>query len=84
MISVCGEESFGTGSFHIREKDGLWAVLCWLSILADKNQGSEKLISVEEIVKNHWKEFGRNYYQRYDYENLENADADKVFKQIES
>jgi phosphoglucomutase len=84
MISLCGEESFGTGSFHIREKDGLWAVLCWLSILSDKNQGSEKIISVEDIVKNHWKEFGRNYYQRYDYENLENADADKVFKQIES
>ena len=62
MISLCGEESFGTGSFHIREKDGLWSVLCWLSILAEKNRGSEKIISVEEIVQAHWKEYGRNYY----------------------
>ncbi len=83
-ISLCGEESFGTGSFHIREKDGLWAILCWLSILADKNRDSEKLVSVEDIVTAHWNEFGRNYYQRYDYENLETADADKVFKQLES
>lgn len=80
MISLCGEESFGTGSFHVREKDGLWAVLCWLSILADKNKGKEKLVSVADIVKAHWNEYGRNYYQRYDYENLETADADKVFK----
>ena len=85
MISLCGEESFGTGSFHIREKDGLWAVLCWLSILADKNSDSTKpLISVEQIVRDHWAEYGRNYYQRYDYENLETADADKVFKQLDS
>jgi phosphoglucomutase len=62
MIAICGEESFGTGSFHIREKDGLWAVLCWLSILAEKNKGKEKLISVEEIVVAHWKEYGRNFY----------------------
>ena len=85
MISICGEESFGTGSFHIREKDGLWAVLCWLSILADKNKGNTgKLISVQDIVTDHWKEYGRNYYQRYDYENLETPDADKVFKQLDS
>jgi phosphoglucomutase len=83
-ISLCGEESFGTGSFHIREKDGLWAVLCWLSILADKNKGSEKLISIEDIVKAHWAEYGRNYYQRYDYENLDTPDADKVFKQLDA
>lgn len=61
-ISLCGEESFGTGSFHIREKDGVWAVLCWLSILADKNKDSEKLVSVEDIVKAHWQEYGRNFY----------------------
>ncbi len=85
IISICGEESFGTGSFHIREKDGLWAVLCWLSILADKNKDNTgKLISVQDIVTDHWKEYGRNYYQRYDYENLETADADKVFKQLDS
>lgn len=81
-ISLCGEESFGTGSFHIREKDGLWAVLCWLSILADKNKDTQvgHLISIQDIVTAHWKEFGRNYYSRYDYENLETPDADKVFK----
>ena len=85
MISLCGEESFGTGSFHIREKDGLWAVLCWLSILADKNRGNTgKLITVEDIVRGHWAEYGRNYYQRYDYEGLETADADKIFQLLES
>ena len=86
LITLCGEESFGTGSYHIREKDGLWAVLCWLSILADRNKETAvgSLVTVEDIVRGHWKEFGRNYYQRYDYENLETADADKVFKQIEA
>ena len=84
-IHICGEESFGTGSSHVREKDGLWAVLCWLQILAVKNLDlSKPLVTVEEIVKNHWKEYGRNYYRRYDYENLESADADKVFERIES
>jgi phosphoglucomutase len=84
LITLCGEESFGTGSLHIREKDGLWAVLCWLSILADRNQPGGKLVSVEEVVRGHWAEYGRNYYQRYDYENLETAQADKVFKHLES
>jgi phosphoglucomutase len=80
LISICGEESFGTGSFHIREKDGLWAVLSWLSVLADRNRSnSGKLVTVEDIVRGHWAEYGRNYYQRYDYENLETPDADKVF-----
>jgi len=62
MISLCGEESFGTGSFHVREKDGVWAVLCWLSILADRNRGTEKLVSIGDIVRGHWTEYGRNYY----------------------
>jgi len=84
-IHICGEESFGTGSSHVREKDGIWAVLCWLQILAVKNlDASKPLVSVADIVKGFWKEYGRNYYRRYDYENLETADADKVFKQIES
>ena len=84
-IHICGEESFGTGSSHVREKDGIWAVLCWLQILAVKNADASKpLVSVADIVKNHWKEYGRNYYRRYDYENLESEDAAKVFKQIES
>ncbi|HYN79804.1 MAG TPA: alpha-D-glucose phosphate-specific phosphoglucomutase [Lamprocystis sp. (in: g-proteobacteria)] len=61
-ITLCGEESFGTGSDHVREKDGLWAVLFWLNLLAVRQQ------SVEEIVSEHWRRFGRNYYTRHDYE----------------
>jgi len=65
MCTICGEESFGTGSNHVREKDGLWAVLCWLSILATTRK------PVEDIVGEHWQRFGRSYYQRHDYERLE-------------
>ncbi len=65
LITLCGEESFGTGSSHVREKDGLWAVLAWLSILAARRR------SVEEIVRAHWRRFGRSYYQRHDYEALD-------------
>ncbi len=68
LCTICGEESFGTGSNHVREKDGLWAVLCWLSILAAKRQ------PVAEVMREHWRRFGRSYYQRHDYEGL-NADA---------
>jgi len=75
-LSLCGEESFGTGSDHIREKDGCWAVLAWLSILAAKNSSSERLTTVEDIVRDHWKTYGRNYYSRYDYEEVD-ADAAK-------
>ncbi|TSL47702.1 Phosphoglucomutase-1 [Bagarius yarrelli] len=64
-LSLCGEENFGTGADHIREKDGLWAVLAWLSILAFRKQ------SVEEVMIDHWKTYGRNYYTRYDYEDVE-------------
>ncbi|KAG7016775.1 Phosphoglucomutase, cytoplasmic, partial [Cucurbita argyrosperma subsp. argyrosperma] len=74
MCSVCGEESFGTGSDHIREKDGIWAVLAWLSILAYKNKAnldSGKLVTVEDIVRQHWATYGRHYYTRYDYENVD-------------
>jgi phosphoglucomutase len=62
MVTMCGEESFGTGSNHIREKDGLWAILLWLNILAVRKQ------SVAEIMADHWKKFGRNYYSRHDFE----------------
>src|SRR4030095_6041838 len=65
LCTICGEESFGTGSNHVREKDGLWAVLCWLSILATLRK------PVTEIVADHWRRFGRSYYQRHDYEHLE-------------
>merc|ERR1712063_192286 len=70
---ICGEESFGTGSDHVREKDGMWAVLAWMSILAHYNpepqpSSDKPFVSVEDIVKAHWKKYGRNYYCRYDYE----------------
>ncbi len=68
MITICGEESAGTGSSHVREKDGLWAVLLWLNILACRRQ------SVAEIVRRHWSIYGRNFYSRHDYEEVE-ADA---------
>jgi phosphoglucomutase len=64
MCTLCGEESFGTGSDHVREKDGLWAVLCWLSILASNGK------PLATIVEDHWRRFGRSYYQRHDFENL--------------
>lgn len=67
-ITLCGEESFGTGSNHVREKDGLWAVLFWLNVVAARGE------SVEQIVRKHWAEYGRNYYTRYDYEGVP-ADA---------
>eukprot|EP00944_MAST-04C_sp_MAST-4C-sp1_P006215 g6215.t1 len=74
---ICGEESFGTGASHIREKDGPWAVLCWLSILAAENETREigSLKSVEDITKEHWRSFGRCYYCRYDYETVESKAA---------
>ena len=71
-ITLCGEESFGTGSDHVREKDGLWAVLFWLNLLAVKNQ------SVAEIVQAHWASFGRNYYTRHDYEGVDTGGAGRL------
>jgi phosphoglucomutase len=68
-ITLCGEESFGTGSDHVREKDGLWAVLFWLNLLAVRRQ------SVAEIVTEHWRRFGRNYYTRHDYEGIDSDAA---------
>ena len=63
-VTLCGEESFGTGSDHVREKDGLWAVLLWLNVLAERGE------TVAEVLADHWKEYGRNYYSRHDYEVL--------------
>lgn len=71
-ITLCGEESFGTGSDHVREKDGLWAVLFWLNILAGRRQ------SVAEIVREHWRTYGRNYYTRHDYEAVDSAAANAL------
>ena len=71
-VTLCGEESYGTGSDHVREKDGLWAVLFWLNILAATGQ------SVESLVRAHWARFGRNYYSRHDYEAVESNAADAL------
>ena len=68
-ISICGEESAGTGSNHVREKDGIWAVLLWLSILAARRQ------SVQQIAQEHWARYGRHYYTRHDYEEIDSAAA---------
>ncbi|OIV94126.1 hypothetical protein TanjilG_29226 [Lupinus angustifolius] len=80
LCSVCGEESFGTGSDHIREKDGIWAVLAWLSILAYKNKDKleDKLVTVEDLVRQHWSTYGRHYYTRYDYENVDAGAAKEL------
>ncbi|XP_051855478.1 phosphoglucomutase-1 isoform X1 [Antechinus flavipes] len=77
-LSLCGEESFGTGSDHIREKDGLWAVLAWLSIIANRKQ------SVEDILKDHWQKYGRNFFTRYDYEEVDSEGASKMMKDLEA
>ncbi|XP_051563157.1 phosphoglucomutase-1-like [Myxocyprinus asiaticus] len=77
-LSLCGEESFGTGSDHIREKDGLWAVLAWLSILASRKQ------SVEEIIKDHWQKFGRNFFTRYDYEEVDSDAANRMIADLQT
>jgi phosphoglucomutase len=71
-ITLCGEESFGTGSDHVREKDGLWAVLFWLDILAARQQ------SVADIVREHWRTYGRNYYTRHDYEAVDSESANRL------
>ena len=72
MATLCGEESYGTGSDHVREKDGLWAVLFWLNIVAATGK------TVNELVREHWARFGRNYYSRHDYEAVDAAAADAM------
>ena len=75
-ITLCGEESFGTGSDHVREKDGLWAVLLWLNIIAVKKQ------PVSEIVRKHWSEYGRDYFTRHDFEAVDSANAQEMFSHL--
>jgi phosphoglucomutase len=79
---ICGEESFGTGADHVREKDGIWAVLAWLQILAKKTEAAGKLVSVEDVASEHWKTFGRNYYCRYDYEGVDKPKAEEMMKMM--
>ena len=82
---MCGEESFGTGSNHVREKDGLWAVLAWLSVLAHYNKDpARNFVHVEDIVRKHWKTYGRNYYCRYDYEGVDSSAAASVMDGMRS
>ncbi len=75
-VTLCGEESAGAGSDHVREKDGVWAVLAWLNILAKRD------LSVDGIVRDHWARFGRNYYARHDYEGVATADADALMTKL--
>ncbi len=77
LCTLCGEESFGTGSNHIREKDGLWAILCWLSILSNTKQ------PVSAILHKHWKKFGRSYFQRHDYEEVNAEKADEMVRHFQ-
>lgn len=77
-ISLCGEESFGTSSNHVREKDGLWAILAWLDLLATRRQ------SVKEIMQDHWNRFGRHYFVRHDYEGLPAEQANAVMQSLEA
>jgi phosphoglucomutase len=77
-ITLCGEESFGTGSDHVREKDGLWAVLFWLNLLAVRK------MSVKEIVQEHWRKFGRNFYTRYDYEEIDTEAANGLMNHLQA
>ena len=74
--TICGEESAGTGSDHVREKDGLWAVLLWLNILAVTGK------SVDQLAREHWARFGRNYYARHDYEGVESDKADALMAEL--
>ena len=75
-VTLCGEESYGTGSDHIREKDGLWAVLFWLNLIAVTNK------SVNQLVNEHWAEFGRNFYSRHDYEAIDSAAANDLMSAL--
>ncbi len=75
-VTLCGEESAGTGSDHVREKDGIWAVLFWLNILAVRGE------SVEEVLRDHWQTYGRNYYSRHDYEGVDSAAANGLIAHL--
>uniref|UniRef100_A0A7S4T2N7 phosphoglucomutase (alpha-D-glucose-1,6-bisphosphate-dependent) n=1 Tax=Alexandrium monilatum TaxID=311494 RepID=A0A7S4T2N7_9DINO len=79
---ICGEESFGTGADHVREKDGMWAVLAWLQVLAAKSEAAGELVTVEDVANEHWKEYGRNYYARYDYEGVDKPKAEEMMKNM--
>ncbi len=77
-IQLCGEESFGTGADHVREKDGIWAVLCWLNILARRD------LTPEQILTSHWEQYGRDYFTRHDYESVDSEQANTLFSELQS
>jgi phosphoglucomutase len=90
-LSICGEESFGTGSDHVREKDGVWAVIAWLNILAYVNQtqtktqtsgGATTVIGIKELLAKHYAKYGRNFFSRYDYEEVGSDDAQKLVDKL--
>lgn len=81
-MNICGEESFGTGSNHIREKDGLWAVCAWLNILAGVGQQTGSTPSIKSIQKDFWSIYGRTFFTRYDYEGCETEGANKVVAHV--
>merc|ERR1712151_760906 len=72
----------GTGADHVREKDGMWAVLAWLQILAKKTEAAGKLVSCEDVANEHWRKYGRNYYARYDYEGVDKKQAEEMMKMM--
>ncbi|KAF7502707.1 hypothetical protein GJ744_005246 [Endocarpon pusillum] len=81
-MSICGEESFGTGSNHVREKDGLWAVVAWLNIMAGVGKDTGKLPSITEIQNQFWQTYGRTFFTRYDYEGVSSDGANDVIKNL--
>jgi len=81
-MNICGEESFGTGSNHVREKDGLWAVIAWLNILAGVGQEKGITPSIKDIQLDFWKTYGRTFFTRYDYEGVETDGANKVVANV--
>lgn len=82
-MSICGEESFGTGSNHIREKDGLWAVVAWLNIIAGVSKDKGKLASISEIQQDFWETYGRVFFTRYDYEGVSGDGANDMVKMLQ-
>lgn len=83
-LSICGEESFGTGSNHVREKDGLWAVIAWLNIIAGESKKQGRVVSIKDIREDFWKTYGRTFFTRYDFEQVSSEAANKVIEKLSS
>jgi phosphoglucomutase len=88
-LSICGEESFGTGSDHVREKDGVWAIMAWLNILAYVNEAQTKtqgsapaVIGIKQLLEKHYAKYGRNFFSRYDYEEVSSEGAGKIVDKL--